>query len=59
MGLEFYVDLHLGVDGLMSVAAGHAIAHEVKDAVRRAEGRVADVLVHVEPANVCLFPQRK
>ena len=59
MGLEFYVDLHLGVDGLMSVAAGHAIAHEVKDAVRKAEGRVADVLVHVEPANVCVFPRRK
>ena len=59
MGLEFYVDLHVGVDGLMSVAAGHAIAHEVKDAVRTAEGRVADVLVHVEPANVCLYPPRR
>ena len=59
MGLEFYVDLHLGVDGLMSVAAGHAIAHEVKDAVRKAEARVADVLVHVEPANLCLYPRRK
>ena len=59
MGLEFYVDLHVGVDGLMSVAAGHAIAHEVKDAVRKAEGRVADVLVHIEPANVCLYPPRR
>lgn len=58
MGLEFYVDLHVGVDGLMSVAAGHAIAHDVKDAVRAAESRVADVLVHVEPANVCLYPGR-
>ncbi len=59
MGLEFYVDLHVGVDGLITVAAGHAIAHQVKDAVRAAEGRVADVLVHVEPANVCLYPRRK
>ena len=59
MGLEFYVDLHVGVDGLMSVAAGHDIAHAVKAAVRKAEGRVADVLVHVEPANLCLYPRRR
>lgn len=59
MGLEFYVDLHVGVDGLMTVAAGHEIAHHVKDAVRAADGRVADVLVHVEPANVCLFPRQR
>ena len=58
MGLEFYVDLHVGVDGLMSVAAGHDIAHAVKSAVRKAEGRVADVLVHIEPANLCLYPRR-
>ena len=58
MGLEFYVDLHVGVDGLMTVAAGHQIAHEVKDAVRVAEQRVADVLVHVEPENVCPYPRR-
>ena len=50
MGLEFYVDLHIGVDGRISVDAGHGIAHRVKDAVRAADRRVADVLVHVEPA---------
>ena len=58
MGLEYYVDLHVGVDGLISVAAGHDIAHRVKDAVRRADARVADVLVHIEPTNVCLYPSR-
>ncbi len=58
MGLEYYVDLHVGVDGLISVAAGHDIAHRVKDAVQEAEARVADVLVHIEPANVCVFPGR-
>lgn len=57
MGLEFYVDLHIGVDGTISVAAGHEIAHGVKNAVRAAEGRVADVLVHVEPSNVCVYPR--
>lgn len=59
MGLEFYVDVHIGVDGLISVADGHLIAHEVKDAVRASEGRVADVLVHVEPANACPYPARR
>ncbi|HXA08524.1 MAG TPA: cation diffusion facilitator family transporter [Chthoniobacterales bacterium] len=50
MGLEFYVDLHVGVDETISVRAGHSIAHEVKDAIRRTDSRIADVLVHVEPA---------
>src|SRR6266699_1988538 len=30
MGLDFYVDLHVGVDGKMSVHEGHEIAHRVK-----------------------------
>jgi cation diffusion facilitator family transporter len=50
MGLSFYVDLHVGVDGGISVRDGHRIAHEVKDAIRKTDSRIADVLVHVEPA---------
>lgn len=50
MGLELYVDLHLEVNGLISVREGHQIAHQVKDSIRAAHGAVADVLVHVEPA---------
>jgi cation diffusion facilitator family transporter len=50
MGLEYYVDLHVKVDGGMSVTDGHGIAHRVKDAVRQAVPEVADVLVHIEPA---------
>ncbi len=50
MGLEFYVDLHVGVDEDISVRAGHSIAHMVKDAIRQTDSRIADVLVHVEPA---------
>jgi cation diffusion facilitator family transporter len=50
MGLSFYVDLHVGVDGEISVRDGHDIAHLVKDAIRRTDSRIADVLVHVEPA---------
>lgn len=51
MGLQLYVDLHVDVDGAMSVREGHAIAHKVKDAIRAANPSVADVLVHVEPAD--------
>ena len=50
MGLEFYVDLHVGVAETMSVRAGHDVAHEVKNAIRRTNPRIADVLVHIEPA---------
>lgn len=51
MGLEFYVDIHVLVDGDLQVRAGHAIAHAVKDAVRAEVRAVADVLVHIEPAD--------
>ncbi len=50
MGLNFYVDLHVGVDGNMSVHEGHEIAHRVKRAIQQSDSRVADVLVHIEPA---------
>src|SRR5437868_280230 len=49
MGLSFYVDLHLEVDGEISVRHGHHIAHEVKRAIQKSDPRIADVLVHVEP----------
>ena len=58
MGLEFYVDLHIGVEGTISVTDGHEIAHRVKDAVRAAEPRVADALVHVEPIDACPYPRQ-
>lgn len=50
MGISFYVDLHVGVDGGISVREGHDLAHQVKDVIRRSDPRIADVLVHVEPA---------
>ncbi|MDQ3117494.1 MAG: cation diffusion facilitator family transporter [Verrucomicrobiota bacterium] len=50
MGLEFYVDLHVGVDERISVREGHELAHKVKDAIKQTNPRIADVLVHIEPA---------
>jgi cation diffusion facilitator family transporter len=50
MGLDYYVDLHVGVDGNISVHDGHQIAHRVKSAIQQSDSRVADVLVHIEPA---------
>ncbi len=49
MGIEFYVDIHIGVDAGITVRDGHRIAHEVKDAIRAANPAAADVLVHIEP----------
>jgi cation diffusion facilitator family transporter len=52
MGLDFYVDLHARVDGNISVHEGHEIAHRVKAAIQKSNPRVADVLVHIEPAQL-------
>ena len=52
MGLDYYVDLHVGVDGNISVHDGHEIAHRVKSAIQQSDSRIADVLVHIEPARL-------
>ncbi|HUZ61614.1 MAG TPA: cation diffusion facilitator family transporter [Hanamia sp.] len=49
MGFDYYVDIHIEVDGQLSVTEGHRIAHEVKDALLESKLRVTNVLVHVEP----------
>ena len=49
MGLEYFVDLHVVVNGNLSVREGHRIAHQVKDAVLQAYPRITEVLVHIEP----------
>jgi len=37
------------VDGRISVASGHQIAHEVKNSILAAYPQIAEVLVHIEP----------
>lgn len=54
MGMVYYVDLHLIVNGNISVIEGHQIAHDLKDEIQRKIPQVADVLVHTEPDRVKL-----
>ncbi len=50
MGRYVLVDVKIGVDGDLSVTAGHEVARAVADAVHRASPTVREVLVHVNPA---------
>ena len=51
-GSAFCADLHVQVARNLTVGQGHAIGHEVRDAIRRADIGVADAVVHVEPEDV-------
>lgn len=44
-----YIDLHLEVDGNMSVTQGHQISEDVKEILIRKNPKIIDVLVHLEP----------
>lgn len=48
-GMTFLVDLHLTVDGNLTVTKGHEIAHRLKDTIQNEIPEIADVLIHVEP----------
>ncbi|MFZ0590415.1 MAG: cation diffusion facilitator family transporter [Bryobacteraceae bacterium] len=49
-GFKYHVDLHLEVDPDLTVRESHDIATEVREQVKQRLDWVADVLVHVEPA---------
>ena len=49
-GLECFVDIHVEVDGDISVREGHEIGHAVKAHLIANVAAVKDVLVHIEPA---------
>jgi len=48
-GVEYYVDMHIEVDGHINVFHAHEIAHQVKDNLLSSNLRVKDALIHVEP----------
>ncbi|MDA3813858.1 MAG: cation diffusion facilitator family transporter [Candidatus Cloacimonetes bacterium] len=49
LGNSIYLDLHLQVDGDLSVLKGHDVTEEVKSALLRCNSRIIDVMVHLEP----------
>ena len=49
MGFEYFVDLHIIVNGELTVREGHSIAHRVKEALKQSNERIYDALIHVEP----------
>jgi len=48
-GMGVHVDLHVQADPAMSLHDAHELSGAVKGAIRAAERRVLDVLVHMEP----------
>jgi len=49
-GLGLFVDIHVEVDGDLTVRRGHEIAHEVSHCLQSSALGVQDVTVHIEPA---------
>jgi cation diffusion facilitator family transporter len=49
-GLQYHIDLHIEVDPMLTVAASHAIAGQLRAALKRELPWIADVLIHVEPS---------
>ena len=49
-GLGLLMDIHVMVDGELSVRRGHAIAHQVTNRLLNSELPIHDVVVHMEPA---------
>jgi cation diffusion facilitator family transporter len=48
-GFELFVDIHIVVDGSLSVREGHKIGHDVKDFIMHHKPLVYNVLTHIEP----------
>ena len=47
--MSYCVDIHIIVNGNISVKKGHDIAHAFKDSLQRQIPSIASVLIHVEP----------
>lgn len=59
LGLDFFVDLDLLVDGRMSVHDSHDLAHAVQDVIRSELPLITKVLIHVEPLKSPVPPVEK
>ncbi len=52
MGMHYWVDMHVVVDGSITVHDGHFIAHKVKDAIIQEMPFITEVNVHIEPNTI-------
>jgi cation diffusion facilitator family transporter len=48
-GLGIFMDIHVVVDGDITVRQGHKIAHHVQSRLYEAVAEIRDVVVHIEP----------
>jgi cation diffusion facilitator family transporter len=53
-GIYFLVDIHVEVNGELTVSEGHHIAHNLKDRLVASNPSISFVMVHIEP-----FPNNK
>lgn len=51
-GMTFHVDLHVIVQGDLSVKKGHEIAHNLKNRLLKEMPEIADILIHIEPDGI-------
>lgn len=51
-GMRYWVDIHIHVNGQLSVYDGHEIAHRLKAHLMEVFPQIEDVLVHVEPSEL-------
>lgn len=49
MGFDYFVDIHVEVDGDLTVREGHVISGKVKDVLKKSKLRISNALVHIEP----------
>ncbi len=50
-GIQYFIEIHVEVDGQATVQAGHVIGGKVRRSLRESPLRIADVFVHIEPWN--------
>lgn len=48
-GMKYHVDLHITVDGNITVTEGHRISHELKDKLLLEIPEISNIIIHIEP----------
>lgn len=48
-GMRYWVDIHIHVNGTITVTEGHDIAHALKAHLKQTLPEIEDVLIHIEP----------